>query len=55
LSLKKIKEIDKKGFKSIILFKNAQELELNISYESLNNQLLRASRLESLFRQRKLS
>ncbi len=55
ISLKKVKEIKKSNFTSIVKFKNNQEIELDISFESLNNQLLRASRLESILRQRKSS
>lgn len=40
---------------SIINFKNGQSIELNISYGSLENQIMRATRLESVLRKRKLS
>ena len=53
ISLNKVKKIEKKEFKTVVEFKNNQKLEVDISYESLNNQLLRASRLESILRQRK--
>ncbi len=55
ISLKKVKEIKKSNYNSVVIFKNNQEIELDISIESLNNQLLRASRLESILRQRKIS
>ncbi len=53
LSFRKIKNIERKGFKTLVQFKKAQSLELNISYESLKNQLLRASYLATLLRERK--
>ena len=38
---------------SIIKFKNGQSIELDISFGSLENQILRAATLESVLRQRK--
>lgn len=53
ISLAKIKKYEKRDYKTIIMFKNEKDLELEISYESLSNQVLRASRLESILRSRK--
>ena len=39
---------------SLIHFKNGEMLELDISYGSLENQVLRATRLESILRHRKI-
>ncbi len=39
---------------SILILSNGQDLELKISYSSLENQILRATRLESMMRQRKI-
>jgi len=40
---------------SKLILSNGQELELSISYSSLENQILRATRLESITRQRKIT
>ena len=54
ISLNHIEIYQKKENCSIIIFKNGQTLELDISYGSLDNQILRATRLESILRKRKL-
>ena len=48
-------KLEKNGLKTKILFKNGQELNLNVSYGSLENQLLRATRLQSIMRDRKIA
>lgn len=48
LSLKNIKNIEKIGPKTKIIFKNQQEIIINCSFATINNQLLRACRLESV-------
>lgn len=48
LSLKNIKNVEKYGIQSKIVFKNYQELVVDISFSCLNNQLMRACRLESV-------
>ncbi len=56
LALNKIKKIDKVEAsepKTSIEFLNGQKLIVNISYKSLQNQILRASRLDSILRNRK--
>ncbi len=52
-SLQKIKRVEKKEYKTEIYFQNNKNIVLDISYESFQNQLLRASRLDSILRQRK--
>lgn len=48
LSLKHIKNIEKYDKQVKVVFKNFQEIILDTSFCCLNNQLLRASRLESV-------
>lgn len=53
ISLKKIEKHQKMDKNSLIEFSNGYLLELGISYGSLDNQILRATRLESVLRKRK--
>ena len=53
IALNKIKNYEKNLNNSKIIFQNDLELELNISYGSLENQILRATLLESTIRKRK--
>lgn len=53
ISLKSIKSYENIDDKVKLILKNDQEIILNISYYSLENQILRATRLESILRQRK--
>ena len=53
ISLKHVDKLKKNNGHTKILFKNGEELELNVSYGSLENQLLRATRLQSIMRDRK--
>lgn len=55
ISLNHIKEYKKTIHNSKIIFKNGYELEINISYGSLENQILRSTLLESVLRNRKKS
>ena len=55
VSLKNIEKYKKQEKNAVILFKNGFTLELSISYGSLDNQILRASRLGSVLRDRKLN
>lgn len=48
LSLRNIRTIEKYDKKTKIIFKNYQELIINTSFACINNQLLRACRLESV-------
>lgn len=52
LALNKIKNSEKVDNFCQITFNNGSELELNISYESLQNQILRATMLESTLKKR---
>lgn len=53
LSLNNIDSYKKNNDYCKILYKNKIEIDLNISYESLQNQILRATMLESTLRKRK--
>ena len=53
ISLRNICEFKRKDNKSLIIFNNGYNLEIDISYGSLENQILRATRLESVLRIRK--
>lgn len=54
LASRKIKDIEYVDeLSSRIIFHNNQEIEVPVSYRSLENQLLRATRLESVVRNRK--
>lgn len=53
LSLKHIRNIEKYDKQAKVVFKNFQEIVLDISFGCLNNQLLRACRLESVLINRK--
>ncbi len=53
VSLKNIEKYKKIETSSLIVFNTGYLLELNISYGSLDNQVLRATRLESVLRSRK--
>lgn len=55
ISLNYIENYKKMGYFTLINFKNGEQLELEISYGSLENQVLRATRLESILRKRKLA
>lgn len=53
ICLNKIKNIEKNNDDSIVNFKNGNQLLLNISYKSLENQILRSTLLESKLRNMK--
>ncbi|MFA5602316.1 MAG: competence protein ComK [Bacilli bacterium] len=53
ISLNKVKDFIKNITNSKVIFENGIELELNISFNSLTNQILRATRLESVLKKRK--
>lgn len=55
ISLKHVDKIVKNKHSTIILFKNGKELDLNISYGSLENQLFRATRLQCILHDRKFA
>lgn len=52
LSLKHIKDYKNNSNNSIIIFENGQSIEINISYGSLDNQYLRATKLDLILRKR---
>jgi len=53
VSLNNIEKYYTEGKNVIIEFKNGQKLRLNLSYGVIDNQILRATRLESVLRGRK--
>ncbi len=54
ISLNNIKSYDKlNNTKTKVIFKNGKNLTIDISYNSFNNQVMRASRLEYIIRTRK--
>lgn len=53
ISLNKIDNYKRSGTKTILKFTNNYHLELNMSFESLENQILRATRLDAILRKRK--
>ena len=53
ISFRDVDKSIKKENKSIIIFKNGREIELNLSYKILQNQILRASYLNSTLLSRK--
>lgn len=55
ISLEKVKRFEKDGIKSKIIFSNEEILPLSISFGSLQNQCLRATRLQVVLRSRKLN
>ena len=54
ISLRNIMDYKRKHNRSIIFFDNGKQILLNISYGSLDNQILRATRLESVMRNKKI-
>jgi len=53
IALKQISRFEKSNQNSMILFKNNFKLELDISYNTLENQVLRANYLETSIRNRR--
>lgn len=53
ISLNNIKSIEKTNKSTIIVFENNKQIELDVPYLSLENQILRATRLESIYNKRK--
>lgn len=53
VGLKDIKEIIKKDKKTIIVFDNNKEIEIDIPYLSIQNQIMRATRLNAVLKKRK--
>ena len=55
VSLNNIEKYYSDGKKVVLEFKNGKKLKLNLSYGVIDNQILRATRLESVLRGRKSS
>ena len=55
IALKHVEKYEKENGNSKILFKNGFTLSLDISYGSLQNQILRSTLLESILRNRKIA
>lgn len=53
ISLKNIIKYEKTKFSTIIYFDNNKKIELNVPYLTVENQILRATRLWSIYNQRK--
>lgn len=54
-NLNYIEKYEDSNGKSLIFFENGENVEIDISVNSFDNQVLRASKLESILRKRKLS
>ena len=54
ISLNYVDRYYRAGDKTILHFKNGKSIDLDISYGALENQILRATRLESVLHKRKL-
>ena len=54
IALNKVKDYKKKNYNSQILFKNQSKIDLDISVNSLENQIVRATMLKSKLYERKL-
>lgn len=55
ISLNHIETYKQVGYSTLVEFKNGEQLQLQMSYCSLENQILRATRLDSILRNRKLA
>ncbi len=53
ISLNNIEDYGQKNGKTQICFKNGRTLDVNVSFASFENQVLRSTRLESILRKRK--
>ena len=53
VSLNNLEHYKKNNGKTKLCFKNGKEIDVNVSYGSLENQVLRSTRLESILRKRK--
>ena len=54
IALNKINKIHKKNYNSQVIFNNEKKIDLNISFYSLENQIVRATMLKSKLYERKL-
>ena len=55
ISLRHILNYKENNGKSIVFFENGENIEIDVSYNSFDNQYLRATKLESILRKRKLN
>ncbi len=55
ISLNNIYSYEKKGFSTVVTFKTGVKIPFNISIESFENQLLRASKLHLIIKNRKVN
>ncbi len=53
ISLNNIKSYEQEDFKTYIYFDNNKKIEVDVPYLSIENQILRASRLNSIYNKRK--
>lgn len=53
ICLKKVNDYEKKDSNTVLSFKNGTKIELKVSYNSFENQILRSTLLESRMRNRK--
>ena len=54
IALNNIYSYEKNGFSTVVTFKNGVKIPFNISIESFENQLLRASKLHLIIKNRKV-
>lgn len=52
ISLKQIKDYNRDEERSVITFRSGKKIAVDMSYSSLENQILRATRLESILKER---
>jgi competence protein ComK len=54
ISLNNIEKYEKKDNKTVIYFNNHKQIEIDIPYFSIDNQILRSAMLESMIKKRKI-
>ena len=55
ISLNNLKKCEKSDYKTLISFDNDKKIEIDIPYLSIENQILRASRLQTISKKRKFN
>ena len=53
ISLNNLEDYRKNNGKTRVIFKNGVEIDVDVSYNTIDNQVLRSTRLESILRKRK--
>lgn len=53
ISLNNLEEYKKNNGKTMLLFRNGKTIDVDVSFNSLENQVLRSTRLEAMLRKRK--